>query len=781
MHVPTSASLPPKRLIEVDFPVARVSAHARREKSGRIGSPSRLHVWWARKPLASCRAVTCAALWPDPADPSCPAEFRLGARPVVEEWLRTAGEAGLLAPESRAWLARLEKAPATLEDPGELRRALLDFVADFADPLHASLEEFVGPARRLTALACQALSAGERFRMVDPFAGGGSIPLEGLRLGCEAVAADLNPVAVILERVLLEYLPRYRDRLVEEVHRWGQWMARRLRADMARFYPADEDGAVPLAWLWSRTVRCEECGAEVPTRYSPWLAHTPRKSVALRTVPRADGQGVDFEMVENPRPKQVEAATVSFSRVTCPCCGHTTPGRQVRAQLKARRGGTADARLIAVVTVHPSRPGRRYRLATPADLTGVEAAAAALAARTAAHQGELSPVPDEPSPAGGGKGAGRAFAQRNHGLDTFGDFFTTRQALTLDCLVRAVRSVGDHLKLAPEVPPDLAVAVQTVLSLAVTRQADFGNSLNRWEPASESVKQLFARHTMALVWDFAEANPIDEDLGTFWKAIRGVEKALEDLGGGWSEGRVVQGSATALDLADGTMDMVFTDPPHYDNVPYADLSDFFYVWLRRAIGPLHPDLFATILTPKADECLLDQGQGKDHAWFEGLMGRAMAESRRVLAPDGIGVVIFAHKSSGAWEGQIQALVDAGWMVTAAWPLDTELTSRLRAHASAVLASTLHLVCRHRPRSTDGGPGTSAGWDVVSAEIVSRLREWFPKMDSQKVAGEDAVFACLGPALEVYSRYDRVLREDGSPVSVGELLEFLWAVLSGETA
>ena len=621
--------------------------------------------------------------------------------------------------------------------------------------------------------------------MVDPFAGGGSIPLEGLRLGCDAVASDLNPVAIILERVILEYLPRYRDRLVEEVRRWGQWMARRLRAEMARFYPADADGAVPLAWLWSRIVRCEGCDAEVPTRYSPWLAHTAHKAVALRTVPWADRRGVDFEIVENPRPGQVEAGTVSFSRVTCPCCGHITPGSQVRKQLKVRRGGTADARLVAVVTVHPSRRGRRYRLATPADTAGIEAAAADLAvrsaARTAAHPDGLSLVPDELSPAGGVKGAGRAFAQRNHGLDSFGDFFTTRQALTLDCLVRAVRSVGEHLKLAPEYPPDLAVAVQTVLSLALTRQADFGNSLNRWEPASESAKQLFARPTMALVWDFAESNPVDEGLGSFWRAISGVEKALEELNGRWSEGRVVQGSATAMDLADGSMDLVFTDPPHYDNVPYADLSDFFYVWLRRAIGHLHPDLFATPLTPKADEVLLDQGQGKDHAWFEGHMGGAMAECRRVLAPDGIGVVVFSHKSSGAWEGQIQALVDTGWMVTAAWSLDTELTNRLRAHDSAVLAATVHLVCRHRPRTGDGGTPSSVLWETVRTDVISRLREWFPKMESQKVVGEDAVFACLGPALEMYSRYDRVLREDGSPVRVGELLEFLWAVLSGETA
>ena len=241
------------------------------------------------------------------------------------------------------------------------------------------------------------------------------------------------------------------------------------------------------------------------------------------------------------------------------------------------------------------------------------------------------------------------------------------------------------------------MAVQTVLALTVTRQADFGNSLNRWEPRSETAKQLFARQTMALVWDFAECNPIDETHGTYWKAVRGVEKALEELGCAWGQGRVLQGSATHLGLAEGSVDLVFTDPPHYDNVPYADLSDFFYVWLRRAIGPLHPDLFATSLSPKEEECLLDHGQGKDDAYFQDIMRRSLAESRRVLAPQGIGVVIFAHKSSGAWEGQIQALVDAGWTVTAAWPLHTELASRLRAHDSQVLGSTLHLVCRQRPR------------------------------------------------------------------------------------
>lgn len=785
MHQHPPSALPLKRLIEVDFPVARVSEHARREKSRRLGGMSRLHVWWARKPLASCRAVTCAALWPDPADPACPEEFRREARAVVEAWLRDGGREAFLSREGERLHARLVKSPKTLDDPVRLRQALLEFVAEFSAPENASRREFVEPARALTRIAWQALAPGrdggdaDRFLVVDPFAGGGSISLESLRIGTRARAADLNPVAVILERVLLEYLPRHGEQLVEEVRRWGRWMARKIRADLARYFPPDPDGSIPVAWLWSRTVRCEACNVEVPTRYSPWLANNRTRSLALRLVPRPDRSGVDCEFVESPRPSKVGEGTVSFSRVTCPCCGHVTPGRAVRQQLQARHGGTDDARLIAVVTRHPSQRGRRYRLATPADLEAIEAARRAVEALAPSGPDGLSPLPDEPSPIGGVKGAGRAFAQRNHGLDRFRDFFTARQALVLDAMVRAIRSVGDHLQHAPEIPAEIATAVQTVLTLVLNRQADYGNSLNRWDPGSENSKQLFARQTMAVVWDFAETNAIDEETGTLWRGLARVEDALECLRGDWEEGEARLESATAQALASGAADLVFTDPPHYDNVPYADLSDFFYVWMKRAIGPLHPDLLSADLSPKGEEALLDPDRGKDHAFFQDVLGRSLGECRRVLAANGVFVVIFAHKTSGAWEGQLQALLDAGWMVTAAWPITTELTTRLRAHDSAVLTSTLHLVCRPRhPQGADATPSVGS-WDAVCDEILRRFQDWFPKMDKEKVKGEDSVFACLGPALEVYSRYDRIDREDGRPVSVRELLEHLWEVISGE--
>src|SRR6266404_840294 len=293
----------PKRLIEVDLPIARISAHARREKSIRHGHISTLHIWWARRPLAACRAVICAALWPDPADPICPDSFRVTARTLMQGWAQNHKE--LLGEESFGRFVNLQRNPSELEDNEKLRAALLDFIADFANWDNSTVREYLDTSRALTQAAHESLGGtpGTRPLVVDPFAGGGSIPLEALRVGADAFASDLNPVPVLLNKVVLEYIPKYGQRLADEVRKWGEWIKREAEKELAEFYPRDADGATPIAYLWARTIQCEGpgCGAEVPLIRAPWLVKKEKRSVAFQLVPNPKAKRVDFQIIVKER------------------------------------------------------------------------------------------------------------------------------------------------------------------------------------------------------------------------------------------------------------------------------------------------------------------------------------------------------------------------------------------------------------------------------------------------------------------------------------------------
>lgn len=778
----------PKRLIEVDLPIKRISAHARREKSIRHGHISTLHIWWARRPLASCRAVICAALWPDPADPICPEAFVKTAKTLMLNWANNHQKKA--SAESFNRLTTINKNPDFLDNPYEIRRTLLDFIADFANWDNSTDADYLETSRTLTQIAHEALGGipGTKPLVVDPFAGGGAIPLEALRVGADAFASDLNPVAVLLNKVVLEYIPKYGQQLADEVRNWGQWVKEEAEKELGEFYPKDPDGATPIAYLWARTVTCEGpgCGAEVPLMRSLWLAKKSNRSVALQIIPKPEEKRVDFEIIEKHNGKwrssdnpEFEVKNPSFDgtvkrgSATCPCCAFTTPVASVRRQLKERKGGANDTRLFSVVTIKPNQSGRFYRLPHENDLEVVKKAKNELKKRIKAHQGELSLVPDEPTPR-----QGRSFRLESYGINEFGYLFTFRQALTLTTLVRLVKDVGE--KLADSEDQALADAVQTCLSLAIDRQANTLTSLSRWHTTGEKIEGLFARQAIPMVWDIAEAN-------SFSGATGGLDGALE-----WildvcknnlilnNIGQTQQASATNHPLPNNFIQGFISDPPYYDSIEYSDLSDFFYVWLKRTLPNSIGIYFQDELTPKEEECIVNPNRGKDKAYFEQQMGKAMAEGCRILAPEGIGVIVFAHKSTSGWEAQLQAMVDAGWTITGSWSIDTEMGARMNAMGTAALASSVHIVCRPRTQhSTPHSPHSVGDWRDVLQELPQRIHEWMPHLASEGVVGADAIFACLGPALEIFSRYSRVEKASGEQVTLKEYLEYVWAAVSKE--
>lgn len=800
----------PRRLIEVDLPIRRISEHARREKSIRHGHISTLHIWWARRPLAACRAVLCAALWPDPVDVSeaeaeaarrrgeeiapntCPPEFREEARRLLVDRARRWAEKG--SAESLKRLLATRKDATILDRPEEVREGLLDFIADFANWDSSTDADYLQMARTLTQVAHESMGGipGTRPLVVDPFAGGGSIPLEALRVGADAFASDLNPVAVLLNKVVLEYIPRYGQRLADEVRRWGEWVGQQAAKELAEFYPPDPDGSTPIAYLWARTILCEGpgCGAEVPLIRSLWLGKKPGNSWALRWQRddrgRVKGEEVEVSYADGTTRKVVqpllevfqptgtsgvEGATVARGSGTCPMCGFTTPVVSVRRQLKSRGGGTSDARLFAVVLTRQPERGRRYRTATMADYNAARAAESALQTRLALPERQLPLSPTEPLPPHGTLG----FRVQPYGMLQWAHLYTPRQLLTLSVLAQSVQNL-ENVHGGQQVP-----AVQSILALAVSRLADRASSLCTWRPQAdqEKVEHVFTRQALPMTWDFAEGVPITGGTAGWLDAYEPPSEVVENVGSlEIPEGAVTQSCATEQTISDGMVSLLFSDPPYYDAIPYADLSDYFYVWLRRTLHTAHSASFSEDLTAKGAECIVDPGRGKSKEYFESRMCEAMSESRRTLNPSGLGVVVFAHKSTSGWEAQLQAMSDARWTMVASWPIDTEMGNRLRAMNSAALASSVHLVCRPRPKSPDGQPLIGDYRDVLQ-ELPRKIHAWLPRLAREGVVGADAIFACLGPALEVFSRYDRVEKPSGEIVALREYLEHVWAEISRE--
>ena len=743
-----------KRLAEVDFPIAEVSKHASREKSIRHGHPSTLHLWWARRPLASSRAVLLALLLPDPCDEHCPEDFKQQAREIL----------------------RAMRQPPT--NDAELRQGLLSFIANFANWDNAADRTHLNVGRALV----KAAHGEEPPLVVDPFAGGGSIPLEALRLGCEAFASDLNPVACLILKVMLEDIPRHGPGLAEELRRVGGEIKRAAKQELVDLYPADPDGATPIAYLWARTVRCEapNCGAEIPLMRSFWLCKKAKRKRALRhRVERCEGRppSVEFEVVEPQTDSEVRGGTVTRARATCLCCGAVLPPERVRAQLAAERGGadavfdaegrrTGGARMTAVVTLKPKQAGRHYRLPTDADYAAVRKAQERVAQvleewERGGKQG-LCPVPDEPLPPIGTLG----FRVQRYGMLQWGDLFTARQKVALVALGRLV----------PKSPEPLG----RFLAIATNRTADGSAAVSSWLASGEEVKHVFARQALPIVWDFGESNYMADASRSWASAISSVAKVLEITSWELISSQVQQADATDHPLPDQTTGVWFTDPPYYDAIPYSDLSDFFLVWLKRTLpdSPLLRDPFDpdNPLSPKTAEAVQDEtkqadGRPKDREWFEETMAKAFAEGRRVLHEDGVGSVVFAHKTTEGWEALLSGMIRGGWTITGSWPIATEMASRLRARDSAALATSVHLICRPRPEDAPIGD-----WADVLRELPTRVADWIERLQTEGIRGADLVFACIGPALEIFSRYRAVETTEGDIIGLPDYLEKVWEVV-----
>jgi adenine-specific DNA methylase len=714
-----------RRLIEHTFPLGPVSAEAGREKSLRRGHISTLHMWWARRPLVMARAITLALLLPEPED-----------------------------------------------DARE--KDVVDFITEFAN-FDTSLDPRL--QRRARDLIGEAFG-GRAPRVLDPFSGGGALPLEALRIGADVDAVELNPVAYLLLLCTLDYPIRFKGRRAPEglgdrtalsfwVERGAAELRRRVEAELADVYKTPDGRPQANAYLWARTLTCTNpvCQVDIPLMSSRWLDNNAGRRRAFNVVPTereiglviAEGSAIQGDP---------DVGTVQRVTVACPKCG-TTIDRATLRQIGTSVG--YGERLIGVV--EPGAGRLSYREPIAEDLISVERAEQRLASLEPIDG--VSPYPDEDIP------YSNLQVPYVYGFTNWTKYFNARQKVLLATLARDVHLVYADV-LHAEGDEELAKGVATYLGLIINRIADRNSTFSSWTAGRQLIRNTFARQGISNVWDYTESSPFGGGSGSWDNAVEWVVRVIEHCERTADEpARVVQASVMRLPYEDDTFDAIITDPPYYDSVQYGDLSDFFYVWLKRSVGFLYPGQFATPQTPKSEEIVSKRlGRNRPGAVmadeYERRLSVAFKEMRRVVKPHGIAAVIFAHTATAAWEALIRTMIDGQWTVTTSWPVRSEFVARSRAHGQPSLASSVCLVCRPRALEEVGF------FEDVRAALEDRVRTRLDEFWRAGISGADFFISAIGPAIEVFGRYKQVVRLSGEPVGVDDLLELTQQVVADFT-
>jgi putative DNA methylase len=756
-----------KKLIEVALPLEAINRESAREKSIRHGHPSTLHLWWARRPLAACRAVLFAQLVDDPS-------------------------------------AHPDRFP-TEEDQTRERERLFRIIEEMVKWENINNEKVLEAARTEILKSTD----GNLPSVLDPFCGGGSIPLEAQRLGLKAYASDLNPVAVLITKALIEIPPKFAglppvhpiytgeqtsshwkgaQGLAEDVRYYGKWMRDEAKKRIGHLYPKvklpKEQGggeATVIAWLWARTVKCPNpvCGAQMPLVRS--FSLSTKKGKQAWVEPIVTGNQYYFEVrTGQGKPRE---GTVSRTGARCLCCNTPVPLSHVRSEGKAGRMGQ---RLMAIVA-----EGARGRVYVSPDEEHAKIANSA--EPTWRPDGEL-------------QGKCRVSVPL-YGMNTFADLFTPRQLVALttfsDLVMEAREQVLEDAVKAGMTDDGKGIsdggmgvtayadAVATYLAFAVSKAANLGSTICSWMNDRGALRETFARQAIPMVWDFAEANPFSGSGGNLEMFLDRIAEVISFTPSG------TVGSSRQLDAIAAIHCfkdiIVSTDPPYYDNIGYADLSDFFYVWLRRSMGNIFPDLFSTLLVPKAQELAAtpyrfegDREKAKD--FFEKGLKNTFQAMRHSAAPEYPISVYYAFKqaktdngvedryknnslTSTGWQTMLEGLLSSRFQITGTWPMRTESPGRAVALGTNALASSIILACRPRPE----GSSMTTRRDFINS-LKAELPKALKTLQQGNIAPVDLAQSAIGPGMAVFSRYSKVLEADGAPMTVRSALALINQVL-----
>lgn len=750
----------PKKLIEVALPLEAINAESAREKSIRHGHPSTLHLWWARRPLAAARAVIWSSLVDDPSEH--PEQF-----PTEEQQNK----------ERQRLFAILEKLVKweNSNDPEILEAAKAEILRS---------------------------TGNNPPPLLDPFAGGGAIPLEAQRLGLEAHAHDLNPVAVMINKAMIEIPPKFAGQtpvnpdararldaadgwtgakgLAEDVRYYGEWMKQQAFRKIGHLYPkvkvpAAQGGgeATVIAWIWARTVKCPNpaCGCEMPLVRSFVLSKKKGKEAWIEPIFE---NGKTRYSVHHEGKPAIEG-TVNRKGAVCACCGTPVEFPYIREQGKV---GEIGNHLCAIVA-----EGNNSRVYLSADSEQI----------LAAQVSKPEEYPDAVMPYNP-----RDFKTPNYGMTYFSDLFTNRQLTALTTfseLVSEAQKQAEADAIAAGLPNDhialseggtgaraYGEAVGVYLAFVIDKMTDYHSSICSWHNSGEKMRNTFGRQAIPMVWDYAEANPFCTSSGSYKNMLDWVYNCVENL------------PATNLGVVkqfDAQSDcglrniMVSTDPPYYDNIGYADLSDFFYVWMRQALKQTYPNLFRTMLVPKAEELVatpyrFDGSMEKARDFFEDGMLHTCQQIYQYAREDVPVTIYYAYKQSDTdtgesetktastgWETMLSAVIQAGFAITGTWPMRTEMAVRSIASGTNALASSIVLVCRKRPEDAPMVTRRS-----FIAELKRELRPALQKLQRSNIAPVDLAQSAIGPGMGVYSKYSKVLESDGTPMTVRSALQII---------
>ena len=756
--VQSSKVIMKKKLIEVALPLEAINSASIHEKSIRNGHPFNIHLWWSRKPLATCRAVLFASLVDDPS--SDPDKFPTEKEQELErQRLFSIIERLVLWENSN--------------NPDVLREARAEIMKS---------------------------TNGHPPPFLDPFCGGGSIPLEAQRLGLEAHGTDLNPVAVVITKTLTEIPqkfaglppinPEARRRgaqsgtwtgitgLADDVLYYGNYVRDEAEKRIGYMYPKvalpKEHGgglAPVIAWIWARAVKCPNpaCGISLPLANKFWLSTKAGKKAWIEPVVDSSLNKVNFE-VRNGNGMAPEG-TVNRQGAICLRCSTPVSFEYIRAEGRAKR---ITPQLMAIAS--QGRVGRLYTSPTEEH-------------EALATQSYTSWVPDTSLPE-----QALGFRVQRYGMTHHADLFTQRQLIALSVFMEIIgelrTEILSDISASGMHDTSYADAIITYLSLVIDKQADLGNALNCWEPVAQCPRQLFGRQAISMIWEYAEGNPLGTSSGSWSVLLDNLCRGLRSQPMNFDSAApafIAQKDA-ATSIQEVFQPIISTDPPYYDNVSYADLADFFYVWLRHGLLYLYPDLFSTLLAPKVQEMVADPFRfgGKEHSrrLFEEGMRQAFTQMRAAMNPNFPLTIYYAFKqteddddgteesvssavASTGWETMLQGLVNAGMQVTGTWPMRTENASRMRGQNSNALASSIVLVCR--PRANEAPTATRREFVTT---LRRELEDALLKMMHGNIAPVDLAQATIGPGMAVYSRYAEVIETNGTPLRVRTALQII---------
>lgn len=737
-----------RRLIGDYLPLEDIGSKSAREKSARHGHISTLHPWWARRPLAASRATTYAALVDIPEDRESTAEF----------------------------VAELSKWSNPIP-PDIINKARHDIM-------------------KCHRARCTTSASEDIPKVLDPFGGGGSIPLEGLRLGCQTYSNDYNPVACIIQKCTLEFPLRYSDgntkghsRLVADIRKWANWVLEESRKEIGKFYPDDKDGYIPSGYVWARAVPCQNpaCGAEIPLMRQFWLAKRQKKKISL--YPIVEKREVTFEIVgdghaEFPPDFDPTKGTIHKAKATCLVCGTTTTPDMTK---KLFQSDQAHDRMVAVILRHGKKPGKFYRSATPKDAKIVESVAAVLDDKRLEYERTygMDPLPDEILSTPDNKEFKPGSPQWHplrpvlYGMTRWLDLFNVRQKLVMTVFLSKIRQVEELIRQVED--SEYTKVLICYMAILLDRMADKNATLVTYQPNRENIAHVFVRQALSMVWDYVELNPFDNQGWpnmTEW-VCRAVEHCTKINN---SPAKITCASATSLPYEENFFDAVLTDPPYYDNITYAIISDFFYVWLKRSVGHLFPDLFVTPLTPKTKEVIVNETYAINVAGhklpeiktakdYENLLSQSLSEIYRVLKPNGVLVLVYTHKSVIGWETLINAILASGLVITGTWPIHTEMKARMTAKGNAALASSIYIAGRKMPKQGIGFYGE------ILKELRRHLEGRLATFWKMKLRGADFFVSAIGASIEVFAKYDTIQNDAGDVIDVAAFLHDIRRMVS----